>query len=181
MFVRFAWLALVGPWARSFPVVSLPTEENFGIVLERTHSRGLVERERVDRLDELRSHLARSALVSARLQMERARAAGETLAALGLPALVLDAQGKVLAANALIETLAGFVLWRALDRVSLRDRSADQLLRDAIVAIDAPKASVRSFPVRHAESGTTLVAHVIPIRLSARDIFLRCAAPRRSF
>jgi hypothetical protein len=35
-----------------------------------------------------------------RLQLERARIAGETLAALGLPALVLNEQGKVLAALA---------------------------------------------------------------------------------
>ena len=108
--------------------------------------------------------------------MERARAAGETLAALGLPALVLDPQGKVLAANFLVERLTKFVLWRVRDRVSLIDRSADQLLREAISAVEAPQGSVRSFPVRHAESGTVMVAHLIPIRLSARDVFLRCAA-----
>ena len=50
------------------------------------------------------------------------------------------------------------------------------MLRDAIAAIDAPQGGVRSFPVRHAESGATMIAHVIPIRLSARDIFMRCAA-----
>src|SRR6201999_995374 len=37
---------------------------------------------------------------------------------------------------------------------------------------DAP--NVRSFPVRHADSA--MVAHVVPIRGSARDIFSRCAA-----
>jgi DNA-binding CsgD family transcriptional regulator len=167
---------LVGLGWATGTAISLPTEESFGLVLEREYARGPVERERVDRLDELRPHLARSVLIAARLQMERARAAGETLAALGLPALVLDEQGKVLAANSLVEGLVDFVLWRALDRVSLIDRSADQLLRDAIAAIDSPQGSVRSFPVRHAESGGTMVAHLIPIRLSARDVFLRCSA-----
>jgi len=47
------------------------------------------------------------------LQLERARMASETLAALGLPALVLNEQGKVLAANSLIEALTGYVQWRA--------------------------------------------------------------------
>jgi len=152
------------------------TPLTFGFMLEREYALGPVDRERLERLDELRPHLARSALIAARLQMERARAAGETLAALGLPALVLDEHGRALAANSLIEGLANYVVWRSLDRVALIDRSADRLLRDAIAAIDAAQASVRSFPVRHLESGGTMVAHVIPIRLSARDIFLRCAA-----
>jgi DNA-binding CsgD family transcriptional regulator len=111
------------------------------------------------------------------LQLERARIASETLAALGLPALVLNEQGKVLAANSLIEALTGHVQWRAFDRVSLKDKAADKLLRDAIAAIDvAGGASVRSFPVRDLHAEAMMVAHLIPIRLSARDIFVRCAA-----
>ncbi len=58
-----------------------------------------MERAFVQKLDELRPHLARSALMSARLQLERARIASETLASLGLPALVINEHGKVLAAN----------------------------------------------------------------------------------
>lgn len=173
--VRFRTIGL--GWATG-TVISLPTEESFGVVLEREYARGpmALEHERITRLDELRPHLARSALIAARLQMDRARVAGKTLAALGLPALVLNEQGKVLAANSLVEGLADFVLWRALDRVSLTDASADRMLRDAMAAIDAPQGGVRSFPVRHAESGAAMVAHVIPIRLSARDVFLCCAA-----
>jgi DNA-binding CsgD family transcriptional regulator len=157
--------------------IPIPTGENVTLVMTRRTERGPVERAVVQRLDELRPHLARSAFLSARLQLERARIASETLAALGLPALVLDEQGKVLAANPLIEALTGYVHWRAQDRVSLKDRAADQLLRDAIAAIDvAGGTSVRSFPVRDTGAETMMVAHVVPIRLSARDIFVRCAA-----
>ena len=35
---------------------------------------------------------------------------------------------------------------------------------------------MRSFPVRDTGAETMMVAHVVPIRLSARDIFVRCAA-----
>ena len=73
--------------------------------MTRRTERGPVERAFVQKLDELRPDLARSVLMSARLQLERARIASETLAALGLPALVLNEQGKVLAANSLIEAL----------------------------------------------------------------------------
>ncbi|MGH6840664.1 MAG: helix-turn-helix transcriptional regulator, partial [Methylocella sp.] len=101
----------------------------------------------------------------------------ETLAIIGLPALVLDDRGKVLAANHFIEAMTGHVRWQARDRVSLTDRAADQLLREAIATIDlAGGSSVRSFPVRDAGTQAMMVAHVVPIRLSARDIFVRCAA-----
>jgi len=49
-------------------------------------------------------------------------------------------------------------------------------LRDAIAAIDLAGGAVRSFPVRDMGAEAMMVAHVIPIRLSARDIFVRCAA-----
>ena len=145
-------------------------------VLTRRTERGPVERAVVQKLDELRPHLARSAFLSARLQLERARIASETLAVLGLPALVLNEQGKVLTANHLIEALTSYIQWRAQGRVSLKDRAADNLLRDAIAAIDLVGGSVRSFPVRDAGAEAMMVAHVVPIRLSARDIFVRCAA-----
>ncbi len=73
--------------------------------------------------------------------------------------------------------MTSYVHWRARDRVSLKDRAADTLLRDAIAAIDlAGGVGVRSFPVRDAANEAMMVAHVVPIRLSARDIFVRCAA-----
>jgi DNA-binding CsgD family transcriptional regulator len=157
-------------------VFLLPTCEKIFLALNRRYERGPVERAFVEMLDDLRPHLARSVLMSARLQLERARIASETLAALGLPALVFNEQGKVLVANHLIEARTGHVQWRAHDRVSLKDRAADQLLRDAISAIDVAGGTVRSFPVRDAGAEAMMVAHVVPIRLSARDIFVRSAA-----
>jgi hypothetical protein len=98
-------------------------------------------------------HLARSVLISARLQLERARVASEALAALGVPALVFNETERVLAANPLIEALTGFVRWRAFDRVSLKDKGADELLRDAVATIDSEsKPEARSFPARDAEA-----------------------------
>jgi DNA-binding CsgD family transcriptional regulator len=157
--------------------IPIPTGEKVTFVLTRRTERGPVERGVVQKLDELRPHLARSAFLSARLQLERARIASETLAVMGLPALVLNEHGKVLTANPLIEALTSYIQWRSQDRVSLKDRAADNLLRDAIAAIDvAGASSVRSFPVRDADTQAMMVAHVVPIRLSARDIFVRCAA-----
>ena len=156
--------------------IPAPTGENVIFVLSRRTRDGPFERASARRLDELRPHLARSVLISARLQLERARVAGEALAATGIPALLLDEAGKVVAANALIEAMGGCVDWRAYDRVSLKDKAADQFLRDAIANVHLDTgSSVRSFPIRDTRANATMVGHVIPIRLSARDIFLRCA------
>jgi DNA-binding CsgD family transcriptional regulator len=163
-------------WAMA-TAIPIPTGENASFVLTRPTEQGPFERASANRLDELRPHLARSVLISARLQLERARVAGQALEALGVPALVFDEAGKVLFANPLIEAMTGHVHWRAFDLVSLKDQGADRLLRAAIAAINRETASgVRSFPIRNAEAEAPMVAHVIPIRLSAREIFLRCAA-----
>jgi DNA-binding CsgD family transcriptional regulator len=157
--------------------IPLPTGDRFSIGLEREYLRGPADSTVIQRLDLIRPHIARSALMAARLQLERARATSEALARVRLPGLVLDERGKVLAANHLIEALDGHIQWKAQDRVSLKDRAADQLLRDAIASIDVTGSpSVRSFPARGADAGATMVVHVLPIRFSARDIFVRCAA-----
>jgi hypothetical protein len=124
----------------------------------------------------LRPHLARAGYMAARLQLANARAASQTLASLGLAALVLDDAGKVLAANELIEAHTGLIHWRAQDRFSLADSCADALLHDALNAIGEPTAGVRSFPLRGAVGEAVRVAHVVPIRRAAQDIFSRCAA-----
>jgi DNA-binding CsgD family transcriptional regulator len=158
--------------------IPVPTGECLNFIFTRRIERGPVERAIVQKLDELRPHLARSALISARMELERARGASEALGLVGLPALVLNEQGRVLAANNLIEALTGYLEWRARDHVALSDAGADKLLREAIAALhmESGQVAVRSFPVRGIDTGAAMVAHILPIRRTARDIFVRCAA-----
>src|SRR3984885_6378293 len=154
----------------------LPTGETLCLTLERFRTRGLVEPAIIRQLDGLRPHLARSALMSARLQLERARIASETLALLGLPALVFDHKGKVLAANGLIEALTDQIRWHARDRISLKDSSAHALFERAVAEIDVEGATpVLSFASRGVEADAAMVVHIVPIRGASRDIFQRCA------
>jgi DNA-binding CsgD family transcriptional regulator len=156
--------------------IPLPTGETLYLSVERVHRRGPVESSIVQQLDALRPHLARSALMSARLQLERARIASETLALIGLPALVFDHQGKVIAANHLIEALTDQIRWRAQDRVSLKDSSANALFLQAVAALDVEGAApVLSFASRGDLASAAMVVHVVPIRGLSRDIFVRCA------
>jgi DNA-binding CsgD family transcriptional regulator len=155
----------------------LPTGDVLTISLEREFNRGPAQAIELRRLDAVRPHIARSALMSARLRLERARTVSATLAAIGLAAAVLDAGGKVLAVNPLIERLGGYVRWRAMDRIALTDRKAEALFKGALESIHLESnRDVRSFPVRDAAAETLMVAHLIPVRLSARDIFAFSAA-----
>jgi DNA-binding NarL/FixJ family response regulator len=151
-----------------------PTGERMAVTLERERQRGPVEDNVIATLDTLRPHLARSMLTSARLQMERAQVAAATLELLGLPALVFDGAGKVMAANPLIEALNGYLHWRARDRLALVDRSADGLLQQAVAA-GASSGPTRSFALNGSADQPPMIAHIIPVRLSARDIFARSA------
>ena len=170
----FLWPAGFG-WGAGM-AIPLPTGDTVILGLERVRERGPVEAAIIQKLDTLRPHLARGAFLSARLQLERARIASETLALIGLPALVIDDRGKVLAANRLIEMLTEHVRFRAMDRISLRDRRADAILQQTIGTLDQDHAAqVRSFALRGEEPGAAMVAHVVPIRGTARDIFVRCA------
>jgi DNA-binding CsgD family transcriptional regulator len=157
--------------------VSLPTGETMVLTFERDRQRGPVERAVVKQLDIMRPHLARSALIATRLQLARARTVSDTLGALGIPALVFDTGGRVMAANPLIETLDGALRWRARDRFALTDPLANQTLETAIEHIGSPARDslVRSFAIRGKAGAAAMVAHVVPVREAVRDIFVRCA------
>ena len=157
--------------------VHLPTGDSFIFAFERELVRGPVEPERIAELDALRPHLGRGALMSSRMQLEQAASISGALGMIGLAAAVIDDTGRVLGANPLLEASKGHIHWRAFGGVSLQDKAADRLLRDALAQIaDDGGGHVRSFPVRGSGENPPMIAHVVPIRLSARDIFSRATA-----
>ncbi|MBX3586680.1 MAG: helix-turn-helix transcriptional regulator [Ramlibacter sp.] len=158
----------------------MPTGDNIVFSVERAYERGPIEKDRVQTLNTLRPHLARAALISARLGLQNARGANDTLAVLGLPALILDESGVVIEANALMQGLSGQVHWRAQDRIALADARANAILWAALPALEgtdaAAEPAVHSFALRSPQGHAEMVAHVVPIRRSAHDIFARSYA-----
>jgi DNA-binding CsgD family transcriptional regulator len=149
----------------------MPTGDNIVVSVERELDRGPIEREHVEQLNAFRPHLARSAFVSARLGLQRARGATEALTALQLPALLIDEKGVVIEANPMSEALPDLVKFGAQNRLVLTDRRAGEMLAAALEALGTGEPAPHSFPVRDAENKPALVAHVVPIRRSAHDIF----------
>ena len=168
----------IGLGSAAATLIATPARERLVVAFEREYARGAVEPEAIGRLDSLRPHIARSLMTAARLRLERVEAASAALQALGLPAVMLDGRGRALAANPLAETL-GIVRWKARDEIAFADRAADSLLREAVDLLGRPgHAGARTFPVRDDAAGAAMIAHFVPVRLSARDIFSRCdAAP----
>lgn len=149
-----------------------PTGDNIVFSIERDFERGPIERELVERLNELRPHLARSALVTARLGLQRARGAAEALAELRLPALLLNEAGTVIEANDLIASLPEHARYGANNRLVLSDRRAQERLAETLRAIGASgEARGATFPLRDEVGRPVMVLHVMPIKRSAHDIF----------
>jgi len=152
--------------------LQVPTGDSIVFSIERTLERGPIEPEHVAMLNSLRPHLARSALVSARLGLQRARGATEALSGLRLPALLLTEGGVVVEANEWMAPLGGEVRFGAGSRLVLSDKAAQQMLTDALKTIDtAPGLGRCTFPLRDELGRATQVLHLIPIKRSAHDIF----------
>ena len=150
----------------------MPTGDNVVFSIERAFERGPIERDYVDHLNALRPHLARSAFLTARLGLQRITGATETLTAIGLPALALDASGSVVEANELAVELSDHLRWGAQDRLIFTDRRSATWLHEGLAALGAPGGGVpTSFPVRDADDCAVMVAHLLPVRRSAQDIF----------
>jgi DNA-binding CsgD family transcriptional regulator len=155
----------------------MPTRDTIIFSLERDYQSGPVEPNAVAQLNSLRPHLARSAFVAARLKLQQAKGATDTLAAMGLPAVVLGADGAIVAANDLAEAEADFAVGRAGAALTLADGKANTLLKDALATPDGPHGrAVKSIPLRDKTGRARQVIHLVPIHGAARDLFTRSLA-----
>ncbi|WP_055049278.1 helix-turn-helix transcriptional regulator [Devosia sp. A16] len=158
--------------------VKVPTGDLLIFHGERHLEDGPVERAVVERLDLLRPHLARAALMSARIAFARAQGTVSAMEMVGLPAAVLGARGAAIATNSLLERLNPAVVLSRPDRLGFTNTGADRILVAALQATEAGlhQGLARSIPIPAAEGGVPMVAHLLPIRASAREVFTGAAA-----
>lgn len=154
-----------------------PSGDTIGFAFQRHHDGGPVPRETIAALDRLRPHLARASMIAFRLGFERARAQADALQALGLPGAVLRGTGKVFAANASFEALMPSLVQDRARRVTLTDVAADGLLATALATLpDGAARSVKSIAITAADGRLPMVAHLVPVRRSASDVFAQAVA-----
>lgn len=155
--------------------IPIPTGDVLSFNLERTTARGPFERPYVEALDRLRPHIARAAMVGARIGLEKARAGADALEALGLPAAVLGGRGQLLACNQLMDKLIPVTVQDGSARAQITDKKADALLETALSALagGTRRGIVQSFPIKGNDGKPSGVAHLLPVRGSANDVFSR--------
>jgi DNA-binding CsgD family transcriptional regulator len=156
-------------------LVCIPEGDMISFSVEKAIADGPMTDVAVARLNSLRPHLARSAMLTARLGLEHVRTAVETLAQLGFAAAAVGGQGKVLVANQLFQAESSPWTTRLKDHIALKDKAAAVLLQSTLETIAGYKG-VRSIPLRHAELPLRHVLHVIPVRRLACDVFTKAVA-----
>ena len=126
----------------------------------------------VGEFNRLRPHLARAAFVAARLGLDRARTATETLTAVGLPGAALRASGKVIAANPLFDRLAPRISAAAQDRLVVADARAARAVQMVFDGFNGGKMDCsHSIPIAAEADLPPLVMHLLPVRRAAAEIF----------
>ena len=121
-------------------------------------------------LDGLRLHLARAALVNARLGLERLRSRVEGLQSFAIPAAALRQDGSVIVANTGFESLTHILRPAAFGRIRPTDRQAGERLQAALEGLTRDSGGVRSIPCR-SETDQTIVLHVLPLHREASDLY----------
>lgn len=165
-----AALASLGLDAQITTVLDMPTNEVVSITLERRIGEGRFQRSRIEAMNAIRPHLARAGMVAGRLMLDRAFTAVATLESLGLPAAVLSSDGRILAANRLLEELRGAVVFRAMGRFAVSHDAANRMLADALQMADLSLVT-RSIPLPPIADHPAMILHLVPARGAARDIF----------
>ncbi|MCD0416027.1 helix-turn-helix transcriptional regulator [Rhodopseudomonas sp. BR0M22] len=152
-------------------MLDTPSGDSIVFSFERAYSKGPVPTEVVQAFDRIRPHLARGALLAARLGLEQARSMANTLLALGLPGGVLDRRGRLVASNALLDALVPSTMQDRRDRLMLSDPLADRLLEGALSYRGLPGAGSRSIPIAAAIGRPAMIVHLLPIHGVANDVF----------
>jgi DNA-binding CsgD family transcriptional regulator len=159
-------------WSIGTSIVPL-TGDVLVVSLERRYELGPVDDACKAILDPLRPHLARAALLSARLGLERARSTVLSLEMVGLAAAVVTADGRMVASNRRLDAMTDTVVPRAFDRLALADAAAQKTLAAALRRLAIPQegfAGALSFPATR-PAGQPRIVHLVPLVATARDVF----------
>jgi DNA-binding CsgD family transcriptional regulator len=159
-------------WCGGF-LVQVPSDDMLLFSIERRFIDGPIEGQAVIELNNLRPHLARAAMMAARLRLERAKGMAESLTTMGLPSAVLLGNGKVISTNSSFDQVGSQIVSTAFGGVVLANAGANELLAEAIEGLGAAafQNGAKSIAVPADESNAALIVHLLPVRRSAHDVF----------
>lgn len=148
----------------------LPNKYTVVYVCEKSAASEAYSLDSIAKLNTVRPHLARAALLSGNLGMQRAAGTVAMLNAIGLPAAMLSLNGKVLETNELMAQASENVRPVAWGMLRLTQTGADRQLQQIIAEMRAGVAPrAKSIPV--SSGNDRQLVHVIPISGSTRNLF----------
>lgn len=166
------YLATFGLSSQVGSLINLPTGDLVAFTFERWLTDGPPDRKMAGDLDAIRPHLARSAMIAARLGLEQARAIVSALEGVGMPAAVLKVDGVLMASNTLFDNVSQVLRPAAFGKVELVSRKLDEMFQLAVQNSSPDSmALVRSIAIPGTEKSEPMIVHVLPIRRNARDFF----------
>ena len=150
-----------------------PGGESFIFHAEGPSRLGKVSSETIEALDRMRPHLARAALLSSRLGLERTRALTRALDLLEMPAIILSERGRITSITKSAEELIPTLVQDRNDRLYFNRQRIDKLFWGSFVeSIRGNRYDqVLSFPVRDDDSAYRAIAHLVPLKGAANDVF----------
>jgi DNA-binding CsgD family transcriptional regulator len=165
-------LRALGLESQAATAIPMPSGELVCISFERRLTDGPFGEQAISGLNQLRPHLARAGLMAARLGLERAQTTVSGMRAIGLPAAVMTLSGRVLTTNDLFDAMPSTFLPSSHGGLAINDFAANSLFQSTIDAAKArAEPAVRSIPIAAREDRGAIVAHVLPLRRAAHDIF----------
>jgi DNA-binding CsgD family transcriptional regulator len=151
--------------------IPMPTGELAMFVFQKWIKDGSYGQDEIDRLDALRPHLARASLVAARLRVERAEATTYALDLMGLPAAVLFANGRVMAANPRLERMDAALPPAASGGLTIADSGANRLFQEAVTRMGRTDPAVGPILVPAIGGGAAFIIHLLPLGRGVHDLF----------
>lgn len=153
-------------WHAGTSIVS-PTGDVLKISVHRSFDSGPLKPEVAGRLTVLRPHVARAALLTARLRFEQVRGAVEALDAIGLATAAIR-DGRLVLASKSFEKLLPTVVQDRRDRLTFAQQSANACWGNVL---EAPGNHGGSFPIVATATHPTMIAHALPMVGASRDVF----------
>jgi len=158
-----------GLGASARTIIPMPTGESVHFSFQRGLEDASYRPEHFALLDRLRPDMARASLAAARLRLEQVRGTVDVLAMLGLPAVVLAANGRVRVTNALFDREKTLFVATAFGGIALTHPESNRLFQQALQA-PTGQPVLRSIPLRNALA-PPVVIHVLPLKRDAHDLF----------
>jgi DNA-binding CsgD family transcriptional regulator len=137
---------------------------------EKATEGGPVTDDQKEHLNQLRPHLARASVISARIGLEVSKERVDALQIAGVPAAIVSSFGSVVAANDLFVSLAPTISIIAFNKIRMANEKAQWLYESALSSRSATGGSF-SIPMKGSEQSKPGVVHVTPLIRQSRNVF----------